>query len=364
MGLARWSIVSSLATVAMLIAGAGSAAAAPPPNDAFANATTIGALPFAATLDTTDATAGEVDDEVAAACGFAGFPLSASVWYAYTPAHDEIVRADASESSYSTAIGVVTGAPGAFRPVACGTAGAAEFLVRGGRTYFVDVPDPGSGGGGTLRLSVTGGTTPAGLDQSFTTPNSSSGQVYSCCNYTGQTFTAGRTGLLAGVTIDVHAGSETTEPLHVAIRDLDPNGLPADVLAETTIGQSSSNSFQPIVFPEPPLLFAGRRYAILVNYVSNSPDEPFGSWAGAVGDAYPDGGELFTYDNGTHWVSYESQGYDVHFQTFVASVPTAKKSCSRGGWRRYKRGYERRRRFGGRAACVRFANRVRRARGG
>lgn len=363
MGLARRIVVLSLATVAMAIAAAGNAAAAPPPNDTFANATTIGSLPFAVTVDTTDATVGDADDEVVAGCGFAGFPIGASVWYAYTPAHDQIVKVDASDSNYWTGVGVVTGAPGAFRPVACGTAGVTEFVVRAGRTYFIDISAPNKDGG-ELRLSVTGSPTPAGLDQSFTSPTSLSGGVYSCCDYAGQTFTVGRTGLLAAVTIDVRAGSGTTEPLHVAIRDLDANGLPADVVAETTIGRSSSSSSQPILFPTPPLLFAGRRYAILVNYVGDSPDELLGSWDGAIGDAYPDGTDIFTYNDGATWVNYEDQGYDAHFQTFVASVPTAKRSCTRGGWRRYKRGYERQPRFGGQAACVRFVNRVQSARGG
>lgn len=356
MGIARRILVLSLATTALATAWAGSAPASPP-NDTFQNAATIASLPFAATVDTTEATVGDIDDEVAAACGVGGFPLSASVWYAYTPARDQIVKVDTSGSSYGTGIGVVTGSPGAFRPVACAPPADDDFVVRAGQTYFIDVAGLGNTNGGTLKLSVTGRPIPANLDQSFTSPTSLTSAVYSCCDYVGQTFTAGRTGLLAGVTIDVRAGDDTTEPLRVAIREVGSDGLPTStVLAEKTLDRSSSSSTQPIVFPLPPLVFAGRHYAILVNYVSETPDDLLGSWDGAAGDAYPGGTQLFTYDNEATWVSYESQGYDVHFQTFVATVPTAKKQCKRGGWRRYKR-------FRSHAACVKFVNRVRRARG-
>ena len=42
-----------------------------------------------------------------------------------------------------------------------------------------------------------------------------------------------------------------------------------------------------------------------------------GSWNGADGNAYPAGTMFSTFDNGANWHSYESDGFDLHFRTFV-----------------------------------------------
>jgi len=65
----------------------GTAAAAPPGNDEFANATSIPAVPFTDTVMVTDATV-EVGEQ--AGC----FGPSQTAWWSYTPAVDTVVRAD------------------------------------------------------------------------------------------------------------------------------------------------------------------------------------------------------------------------------------------------------------------------------
>jgi hypothetical protein len=42
-----------------------------------------------------------------------------------------------------------------------------------------------------------------------------------------------------------------------------------------------------------------------------------GSWNGSTGNLYPAGTLLSTFDNGATWTSFASDGFDVHFQTFV-----------------------------------------------
>jgi len=247
-------------------AAAGTAWAAPPPNDTFAGAKVISSLPFSEELDTTQATGDETDAQVESACGV-GANVSASVWYAFTPSTNQIITVDTSGSDYWAVVGVVTGLPGSFSPVLCGPLDGPTFVALAGETYYLDVASlGGSGAGGTLRLSVTGESAPANLDQSFTSPTNLSASINECCAYIGQTFTAGRTGVLSGVSIDV-TGWNTSLPLHVAIRAVDSAGLPTStVLGETVLDSSSSPLTRLITFPQDIHVTAGTQYAIAANY--------------------------------------------------------------------------------------------------
>jgi uncharacterized protein DUF6299 len=129
------------------------AAAQPPSNDTFANATVISSVPFFETLDTTQATTDALDAEVLAACGVS-IPVGATVWYAYTPPVDQVVAVSTAGSNYSTGVGVVTGAPGSFVAAAC-SLGSVSFSATAGETYYIAVADTGSLTGGTLNISVT-----------------------------------------------------------------------------------------------------------------------------------------------------------------------------------------------------------------
>jgi hypothetical protein len=61
------------------------------------------------------------------------------------------------------------------------------------------------------------------LDQSFVAPFDLLADINDCCRFIAQTFTAGLTGTLAGVNMDV--GSDSTFPLHVVIRPVVYGGL-------------------------------------------------------------------------------------------------------------------------------------------
>jgi hypothetical protein len=43
-----------------------------------------------------------------------------------------------------------------------------------------------------------------------------------------------------------------------------------------------------------------------------------GTWQGATGNLYPEGGLVFSNIGGP-WISNEAEGFDLRFQTFVAT---------------------------------------------
>ena len=156
--------VIGLTTTLAVLAAAGPAYAAPPANDTFAGAVPIGALPFGATLDTSEATTDANDTEANTNCGAPA--LDASVWYSINPAADIVALVDVSQSNYSAGVLVVVGAPGSFDIVACGP-GAVAFEALAGTTYYllvIDDQNDGGGNGGILDLSVTEAPPPPEID--------------------------------------------------------------------------------------------------------------------------------------------------------------------------------------------------------
>jgi hypothetical protein len=145
------AIVGALVVALLLVAPA---AAAPPANDVFAGGVTISALPFSATVDTTEATTDADDVNANANCGAPA--TEASVWYAFTPATASTVGVDVSASSYSAGVIVVTGSPGSFSLVTCGP-GFVAFSATPGVTYYLLAFDdtPWAPNGGTLQISVS-----------------------------------------------------------------------------------------------------------------------------------------------------------------------------------------------------------------
>lgn len=142
------------AATSLLVAGAGLAAAAPG-NDAYAGRTTIGSVPFTATVDTSTATTDADDAELNATCGAPA--TDASVWYQYTAPASGALIIDVSGSNYPAGVLVGTGGPGGWTIEACGP-GAVALATTAGQTYsilLIDDQSDGGGNGGTLQLSVT-----------------------------------------------------------------------------------------------------------------------------------------------------------------------------------------------------------------
>ena len=156
--------IPSSAVLLFTLSFASPVLAAAPSNDTYAGATVIAALPYAETLDTTEATTDADDTELNGTCGAPA--TDASVWYSYTAPADQVVIVDVGASDYSSGVLVGVGSPGSLSIVACGPFGV-SFLAASGETYAILAIDDqldGTGNGGTLQLSVTEAPPPAQID--------------------------------------------------------------------------------------------------------------------------------------------------------------------------------------------------------
>jgi hypothetical protein len=106
----------------------------PPPNDDFANATVLTAIPSTVTQDVTNAT-------VAADDPFC-ITRNQTVWFAFTPTQNVRLEANTFGSNYDTTLSVYTGTRGALTQIACNddANGTLQSRVRfeavAGTTYF------------------------------------------------------------------------------------------------------------------------------------------------------------------------------------------------------------------------------------
>jgi PKD repeat protein len=154
----RGAVAVAVLAVGLFAFGPGTAGAAVPTNDNFANATAInpGSLPFSEAVDITDATleAGEPSG-----CYIAG----KSIWYSITPTADGTVRADIGNSNFFDRILYVYRQDGAglggLSTIACASPyynglSSATFHVSAGTTYYIQVGGFFSYSSGTLNLSV------------------------------------------------------------------------------------------------------------------------------------------------------------------------------------------------------------------
>jgi hypothetical protein len=119
-----------------------------PANDDFDTPTVIGALPFTDSISTADATTAG-DDPF---CN----GNEHTVWYAFTPTQNGIIRADTVGSDYATTLSVYTGSRGALSQVACASSPAqVTFDASANTTYFFMVASACCGNpGGTLVFNV------------------------------------------------------------------------------------------------------------------------------------------------------------------------------------------------------------------
>jgi hypothetical protein len=166
-------------------------------------------------------------------------------------------------------------------------------------------------------------------DQSFTTPTDIHvGFAAVPLTYVAQVFTAGQSGILRAVAIDVDPG--VGRDLRVQIRKV-AYGVPTDTVLSTRLlsgdemQELAANrlSYQ-ITIPDV-YVTAGRRYAIVVNFNSYMNDIiPHGRWFGARGNHYAGGAAFTAVDAPTlQWIR-EPNGRDLHFRTFVITgVPVS-----------------------------------------
>ena len=144
----RTSLVLACVLAILGLAAPASAAVAPA-NDLIRSATSIGALPFTETLDTTQA-----HGDGPRFCGNSG-----SVFYRFKPSVDTRVQVATLGSDYDTVLTVLQGPLNDLRLVRCrddsgfGVQSVVRFTAEAGRRYFIEVSSCcGSGrtGGGEL----------------------------------------------------------------------------------------------------------------------------------------------------------------------------------------------------------------------
>jgi len=161
----------------------------------------------------------------------------------------------------------------------------------------------------------------ARLDQSFIAPSGLSAGLYGLPASEAQSYTAGISGTLQGVAIDVTA-LDTSLVARIRIEAVS-GGIPTNVVLGQARasggGDLSINTVIPFSTPIPQV--AGQQYAILVDYPEAPPFHDgiieVADWNGAPDNAYPAGTLLSTFDGGATWQSFASEGFDVHFRTFV-----------------------------------------------
>jgi hypothetical protein len=161
----------------------------------------------------------------------------------------------------------------------------------------------------------------AQVDQSFTTPGGLSAGLYGLPAFEAQSYTAGITGTLQAVALDITAVDPTLRA-RIQIRAMTAAGVPSNTsLGETRANPGNLSLDTAIPFSTAIPQVAGQQYAILVDYPEAPPFHDgiieAADWNGAPDNAYAAGTLLSTFDGGTTWQSFAGEGFDVHFRTFV-----------------------------------------------
>jgi hypothetical protein len=183
---------------------------------------------------------------------------------------------------------------------------------------------------------VRADTPPSIEDQSFTTPTNASLTLESVgFMRIAQTFTAGITGALHAVSIDLKP-TGPDDVLYIVLMGV-TNGVPdgtflADRFLYEADMQALSNDALSYQIPMPDVYIqAGKQYAIMVGYLGYPPSAPpTSTWSGATGNLYS-GGSAFTAANGSYfdWQPVIDPGLDLHFRTFVITGPISDLTVTR-----------------------------------
>ena len=148
-----------------------------------------------------------------------------------------------------------------------------------------------------------------------------------------QTFTAGLSGEIDQVDLNVDKTGAPTAPLSVEIRPVSGGAPGSTVLSASTVPASAVGSYPPafvqVNFAAPAPVTAGTQYAIDAYAATPQTDRYEWSW-GATSDPYPAGASFFigsSPPSGT-WTMDASQ--DLGFKTYVAPVTIAPAPTSTG----------------------------------
>ncbi|MGB9774694.1 MAG: hypothetical protein ACPL4I_11845, partial [Bacteroidota bacterium] len=127
-----------------------------PPNDDFNTALLITTLPYQHSLDTSAATVAPDDPNMGCGAGV----NSNTVWYRFVPSFYGLVEANTFGSDYDTVLAIFTGTRGALNRVTCNDDALGSFQSQvifeaiPNQTYYLEVADYGSPGGGELHFAL------------------------------------------------------------------------------------------------------------------------------------------------------------------------------------------------------------------
>jgi len=125
------------------------ASAAPPANDDVGAATVVGALPFADTVDTSEATAAAGDLDCS------GLEDTHTVWYTITPQTDVVLGLRTTpQFPEHVHTSVATGSPGSLSFLQCSTLDTQTLNAAAGTTYFIQLSSAGEDPGGVVTFGV------------------------------------------------------------------------------------------------------------------------------------------------------------------------------------------------------------------
>jgi uncharacterized protein DUF6299 len=148
-------LIVLLAITLLALGSTPALAAGPPSNDKIAGATTITALPFSDTVDTTKANTDADETAAGQPCRDFGAPaIEKAVWYRYTAPSDVTLLVDTSASSYTTGIAAYSGTPSASTFLTCAPSRLTISVAAGQTVYLMIFGDQPGSPGGTLRISV------------------------------------------------------------------------------------------------------------------------------------------------------------------------------------------------------------------
>ena len=168
-----------------------------------------------------------------------------------------------------------------------------------------------------LPASAASAAVPSGsvLDQSFVADVGFGAPLDGCCRSVAQTFTAGLSGELTAVAVDVEALPGTTGTLRIAVRAVDFGPPIGPDLASVSLDGPSSRLDNVVQLPVGVPVVARHRYAIIVSLENGvTTQQGLVRWLGPTGILYP-GGDLFEDDPQQGWI--KPSILDAHFQTYV-----------------------------------------------
>ncbi len=140
-----------------------------------------------------------------------------------------------------------------------------------------------------------------------------------------QTFTAGLSGKIDQVDLDLEKTGAPTAPLNVEIRSVSGGAPDSMVLTATTVPASavplSSLAFVPVSFAAPAPVAAGTQYAI-VAYATTALSNRYEWSQGATPDPYSAGAAFFVSSTPPVGTWTKDDPVDLAFKTYVAPVTT------------------------------------------